>query len=59
MYDFTFRLNLLFLNKDKKKRGIHNAQFLAEMNYPISNKPVTRLALLITDRLWTDRLKTF
>ena len=53
MYDFTFRLNLLFLNKDKKKRGIHNAQFLAEMNYPISNKPVTRLALLITDRLKT------
>ena len=28
MYDFTFRLNLLFLNKDRKKRGIHNAQFL-------------------------------
>ena len=32
MYDFTFRLNLLFLNKDRKKRGIHNAQFLADLN---------------------------
>ena len=54
MYDFTFRLNLLFLNKDRKKRGIHNAQFLAVLNV-VSLVGAVR-ALTVSLSLW---LKTY
>ena len=51
-------LNLSLLKgnvaKAKREKLLANRQLKQT-----ANKPVTRLALLIADSLWTDRLKTF
>ena len=51
-------LNLSLLKgnvaKAKREKQLANRQLKQT-----ANKPVTRLALLIADSLWTDRLKTF